>query len=94
MIRRAEGNPHIPVFQPIARNTALSQICLECFALRYTFGEARRSCTQYVDGCSGEFPQMMRNFSANARRMKSAAGICYNRLHCDAISVIMCFKRI
>ena len=47
------------------------------------------SCTQYqyVDGCSGECPQMMRNFPATARRMMSLAGMCYNRLHSDTIAV-------
>ena len=43
-------------------------------------------CTQYVDGYSGEFPQMMRNFPATARRMISVAGIRYKRLHCDTIA--------
>ena len=46
------------------------------------------SCTQYqyVDGCSGECPQMMRNFPATAHRMMSLAGMCYNRLHSDTIA--------
>ena len=44
------------------------------------------SCTQYVDGCSDKFPQMMRNFPAPARRMISFAGMCYNRLHSDTIA--------
>ena len=44
------------------------------------------SCTQYVHGCSGEFPQMMRNFPASARRMISFAGMCYNCLHSDTIA--------
>ena len=60
---------------------------MECFGLSCTFGKARRCCTQYVHGCSGEFPQMMRNFPAPARRMISFAGMCYNRLHSDTIAV-------
>ena len=41
---------------------------------------------QYVDECSGECPQMMRNFPATACRMISFAGMCYKCLHSDTIA--------